>query len=144
MLRFAKKQVYKKGIIVFLCLLVVGNLAHGKVLCFGVDGHIELESAFHDDCSEPGHSSVSGQVVLSSKADSEICEHCGPCIDVPISKDLVKISNTPQKLNPIFLIQTTNLHTDIDKLNSSVYTFTKDTIFDTSYFDPLQTVILLV
>jgi len=144
MLRLAKKQVYKEGIIVFLCLLVVVNLTHGKVLCFGVDGHIELESAFHDHCSEPDHSPVPDQIVFSSIANSEICEHCGPCIDVPISKYLVKISNTPQKLNPIFLIQTTKILTDIDKLNSSVCTFTKDTIFDTSYFDPLRTVILLV
>jgi len=144
MLILAKKQIYKEFIIVFLCLSIVGNIAHWKVLCFGADGHIELESAFHDRCDDPDHSSAPDQNVLSSKAAHEICRHCGPCIDIPVSNDLVQISNTLQKLNSKFPVSSTYMLIDTDKLNSSVYKFASNTFTATSYFDPLRTVILLV
>ncbi len=144
MLKLAKKHIYKEYFIVFFCLLIFGNLAHFKVLCFGADGHIELESAFHVRCDASIYSSSHKQNILIKKEFHEICKHCGPCIDVPIYKELIRISNTPQKLNQILLFQTINILTDIDKLNCSEYNFTKNTLFDTSYFDPLRSVILLV
>ncbi len=144
MLRFAKKQIYKEFIIVFLCLLIIGNLSHWQVLCYGADGHIELESAFHDRCDDPDHSSAPDQNVLSSKAGHEICKHCGPCVDIPISNDLLQISNTPQKLKLKFLVPTTYMLIDTDKLSSSVYNLAPNTFTDTSYFDALKTVILQV
>lgn len=144
MLRLAKKQNYKECLIIFLCLLIACNLVHWKVICFGADGHIELESAFHERCEDPGHCSVPDQIILTSKSGSEICKHCGPCVDIPVYKDLVQITDTYQGLNPIFLVQTTNILTDIDNHNFSVYIHTNSTFFDTSYFTPLSSVILLV
>ncbi len=142
--KLAKKQMYKKYFVVFICLLIAGNLTHGTVLCFGADGHIELESAFHERCDHPVHSYASDQNQLSSEAEHEICKHCGPCVDMPISNDLVKISNTPQKLITKFLVPTTYMLIDTDKLNSFVYNLASNTFTDTSYFTPLRTVVLLV
>ena len=136
--------MYKKCVIVILCISIAANLAHWKVLCFGADGHVELENAFHKRCDDPDHSSAPVQNVFSSKAGHELCNHCGPCIDVPIPNDLVQISNTTQKLNQKFLVQTTYMLIDTDKLNSSVYNLASNTFTDTSYFTPLRTVILLV
>ncbi len=144
LLTLAKKQIYKKCIIVLICLSIAGNLAHWKVLCYGADGHIELESALHERCEDPDHSSVSDRTTLSSQAGHENCKHCGPCINVPISNDLVQISNTDQKLNQKFLVQTTYMFIDTDKLNSSVYNLVSNSFTDTSYFTPLRTVVLLV
>ena len=144
MLKLAKKKRYRKYVVLLICLLVVGNIAHWKVLCFGADGHIELETAFHERCDDPDHYDASEQNMLSSKAGHEICKHCGPCVDIPISNDLVQISNTPQKLNIKFIVSTTYMLIDTDKLNSSVYNSASNTFSDTSYFDPLCTVILLV
>ena len=144
MLKLAKRQMYKKCIIVFLSLLVVGNLAHWKVLCFGADGHVELESAFHKCCEEPEHSSAPDQNELSYKAGHETCRHCGPCIDMPITNDLIQISNTPQKIITKLSVPTTYMLIDTNKLNSSVYNLASNIFTDTSFFSPLRTVVLLV
>ncbi len=144
MLTLAKKQMYKKCIIVLLCLSIAVNLAHWKVLCYGADGHIELESALHERCDDPGHSSVSDQTTLSSQAGHEICKHCEPCIDVPVCFGLAKISRSTQQLNPIFLTPSANILIGFYKHNSSEYNLVSNSFTDTSYFTPLRTVVLLV
>jgi hypothetical protein len=142
--KLAKKQMYKKCIAVFICLLIAGNLAHGTVLCFGSDGHIEIESAFHERCDHAVHSSAPDQNQLSSEAEHEICKHCGPCVDVLISIGLAKISRASTQLNPTFQVPATNVIVATDKLNLSVCNFASNTFAATSYFTPLRTVILLV
>jgi len=144
MLKLAKKQTYKRCIIVFLCLLIIANLAHWKVLCFGADGHIELESAFQKCCEDADCSSAPDQNGPSYKAGHEMCRHCGPCIDIPIFNNLGQISNVPQKVIIKILVATPYIHIDTDKLNSSVNNSASNTYTYTSYFDPLQTVVLLV
>jgi len=145
MLKMAKKQIYKKSIIVFLCLLIVGNLIHWRVLCFGADGHVEVESAFHDCCSEPDHSTtIPDYDVFSSSEGHEMCEQCGPCIDIPITNKLVRITKTTQKLNLKSPELTTYFLVDNDNYNSSDYHLVTKTFSDTSFYTPLNTVILLV
>lgn len=144
MLTLAKKKRYRKYVVVLICLSIAGNLAHWKVMCYGADGHIELESALHERCNDPDHFSASDQTTLPSQAGHEICKHCGPCVDVPICIGLAKISRSTQQLNPIFLIPSANILIDFYKHNSSEYNLAANTFSDTSYFTPLQTVILLV
>ncbi|MFQ5771531.1 MAG: hypothetical protein ACE5HX_13415 [bacterium] len=143
-MKLAKKQMYKKCIAVFICFLIVGNLAHGTVLCFGSDGRIEIESAFHECCNHPVHSYASDKNQLSSEAEHEIGKHCGPCVDVPISIGLAKISRASKQLNLTFLAPATNVIVATDKLNFSAYNSASNTFVATSYFTPLRTVILLV
>jgi len=136
--------MYKKCVIVLVCISIAANLTHWKVLCFGADGHIELESTFHEHCDGPVRSSASIQDVFSSQAGHEICNHCGPCIDVPISNGPAKISRTPQQLNQKFPVPSTSIPVVAYKDVYSAYYFTSNTFTDTSYFDPLRSVILLV
>ncbi|MBA7484223.1 hypothetical protein ES707_19747 [subsurface metagenome] len=143
-MKLAKKQMYKKYFVVFICLLIAGNSAQGVVLCFGGDGHIELESAFHKQCEDPVHSYTSEQNQLSYQVDHIKGKHCAPCVDVPISIGLAKISHTPKQLNPTFPVPATNMIVGTDKPNSSAYNFAPNTFVATSYFTPLRTVILLV
>jgi len=142
--KIAKKQMYKKCIVVFICLLIVGNSTQEVVLCFGEDGHIELESAFHKQCEDPVHSYTSDQNKLHYEAHHVEGKHCDPCVDVPISIGLAKISHTPKQLNPTFPVPATNIIVGTDKPNSSAYNFAPNTSVATSYFTPLRTVILLV
>ena len=143
-MKLAKKQMYKKCFVVLICLLIAGNSAHGTVLCFGADGHTEFESAFHERCDDPVHSYASDQNQLSYEAEHEIGKHCGPCVDVPISIGLAKISRASTQLNPIFPAPATNVIVATDKLNFSICNFASNTFAATSYFTPLRTVILLV
>lgn len=142
--KLAKKQMYQKCIIVFVCLLIVGNSAQEIVLCFGEDGHIELESAFHKQCEAPVHSYTSDQNKLHYEAHHVEGKHCDPCVDVPISIGLAKISHTPKQLKPTFPVSATNMIVGTDKPNSSAYNFAPNTFVATSYFTHLRTVILLV
>jgi len=136
--------MYKKCVIVFLCISIAANLIHWKVLCFGADGHVELESAFHKCCEDPDYSSAPDQNELFYEAGHETCKHCGPCVDIPISNDLVQISNTPQKIITKFPVPSTYMLIDTDEHSSSVYHLVSNSFTDTSYFRPLRTVILVV
>jgi len=141
--KFAK--TFRKYVAVLICLFIAGNGALPLVLCFGTDGHIELESAFHKRCHNPVHFQSSGRNQLSPEAEHEIGKHCGPCVDVPISIGLAKISRaSTQQLNPTFLVPATNVIVATDKLNFSICNFASNTFVATSYFTPLRTIILLV
>jgi hypothetical protein len=144
MLKLTGKQMYKKCVIVLLCISIATNLIHWKVLCFGADGHVEIESAFHECCEDPDYSSAPDQNGLSYKAGHETCKHCGPCVDIPISNDMMQISNTPQKIITKYPVPATYMLIDIEEHSSSVYNLASNSFTDTSYFRPLRTVILVV
>jgi hypothetical protein len=136
--------MYKKSIVVLLCLLVVGNSTDRVVLCFGADGHIEIESAFHERCDNPVDCCASDKNQLSSEATHMKGKHCQPCVDVPIYTGLENISCTPKQLNPTFPVLATNVIVAAEMLNCSACNAASNTFAATSYFTPLRTVILLV
>ena len=139
-----RKQIYKECVIVLICLLIVGNSAHGVVLCFGVDGHIEIESAFHERCDDPAHSQPTDQKQLSYRSGHVKDKHCEPCVDIPISISLAKITRVPKQSNSTFPAPATNVIVLANKFNLSAYN-SASTAFDAaSYFTPLRTVILLI
>lgn len=135
--------MFKKCAVVFICLLIIGNLTQGTVLCFGADGHVEFEPAFHKRCDHPVHSHASDQNQFSHEPGHEKGKHCEPCEDVPISIGLAKISYVTKQLNPTFLVSAANKIALADKFNLSAYNSISDTFVDTSYFTHLRTVIML-
>ncbi len=142
--KLVRKQVYKKCFVVLICLLMFGNLAHGAVLCFGSDGQIEIESAFHERCDDPAHSQPTDQKQLSYQSDHVKDKHCEPCVDIPISISLAKISRVPKQLNSTFPAPVTNVIVLANKFNLSAYNSASSSFDATSYFTPLCTVILLI
>ena len=142
--KIAGKQMYKKCIVVLICLLIVGNPAHRVVLCFGAEGHIEIEPAFHERCDDPVHSYASDKNQLSFEAGHEKGKHCEPCVDVPISIGLAKISHVSKQLNLTLPVPATNVIVAADKFNFSAYNSAPNAFDATSYFTPLRTVILVV
>ncbi len=143
-MKLAGKQIYKKCFVVLICLLIVGNSAHGVVLCFGVDGHIEIESAFHERCDDHAHSQPTEPKQLSYQSDHVKGKHCEPCVDVPISIGLAKITHPSKQLNLTFPAPVANVIVAGDKFNFSAYNSASSTFDVTSYFTPLCTVILLI
>ena len=142
--KLARKHIYRTRINVLVCLFLVGNLVYGTVLCFGADGHIEFESAFHKRCNDPVHSQSSDQSHLSCEADHERGKHCGPCVDIPIPIGLAEISHATEQSNPVFQVPVTDVVVAADKFNFSAYNSASSKFVATSYFTPLRTVILLV
>ncbi|MHC4456936.1 MAG: hypothetical protein ACYS0I_07555 [Planctomycetota bacterium] len=143
--KIAKKQICKKCVIVLICLLICGNSAQGSVLCFGADGHTEIELAFQQRCNEPRvYSQPANQNELCHQVDHEQDKHCEPCVDVPLSFGLAKIAFAPKQLNPTFQLPVINIIAAGDCFNFSAYNSASNTFAATSYFTPLRTVILLV
>ncbi len=139
-----RKQIYKKCFVVLICLLIVGNSAHGVVLCFGADGHIEIESAFHERCDDPAHSQPTDQKQLSYQSDHTKDRHCEPCVDTPISIGLAKITRVSKQLNSTFPAPATKVIVLANKFNLSAYNSASNTFDAASYFRPLRTVILII
>ena len=142
--KLAGKQIYKKCFVVLICFLMFGNLARGAVLCFGSDGQIKIESAFHERCDDPAHSQAADQKQLSYQSDHIIDENCEPCVDVPIYIGLAKISRVSKQLNSTFPAPAAKVIVLADKFNLSAYNSASSAFDATSYFTPLSTVILLI
>jgi hypothetical protein len=139
----ARKDLCRKYIAGLVCLFLLGNSVHGTVLCFGADGHIEFESAFHKQCSSCADSESSEQIRFSCEAEHEEAKHCGPCVDVPISIGLAKISQAPEQLNPLLAFLVTDVVVAADEFDFFAHNLSSNTFADTSYFTPLRTIILL-
>ena len=130
-MKITKKQIYEKCLVVLICLLVFGNLAHRAVLCFGPDECVSIElrpADFCDDCL-----CVPVQPFSNS---------CGQCIDIPIYTGLEKINRVAKQLNSTFPASAVIVPTN--KFNLSAYSSASNTFDATSYFTPLCTVILLI
>ncbi len=140
----AKKQIYRKSIVVLICFLIVGTLAQGTVLCFGADGHIEIESGFHERCDDPvrSHSSEPGQ--LDYEVVHEKDRHCKPCFDVSLSVGFAKISTASKQSGRTLATPATKTIAAYDKLNFCTYNSTSHTFFATSFFASLRTVVLRI
>ena len=121
--KLARKQIYKKCLVVLICLLIVGNSAHGTVLCFGVDGHIEIESAFHERCDDVAHSQPADQNQLSYQSDHVKDRHCEPCVDIPLTGNCITkrpTSFVTKKSSPLKILPETIVSVST---NNSVSTY---------------------
>ncbi len=142
-MKLTGNKLCKKCMVVLICLLVIGNLVQGTVLCFGVDGHVEFEPAFHNHCDHPVHTNPSDQNQLSHEPGHVNGKHCEPCVDIPISIGLAKVSHKSKPSNFTSPVPTVNVISDTENINFSAFDLTSNTSVDTSYFTPLRTVILL-
>ncbi len=139
------KYVGRGFVTVLVCLSLIGNSVYGTVLCFGTDGHIEFESAFHAQCKDHVHSQFTDHGHRSSEGRHEHDKHChsGQCIDVPISFGLAKISKTPGQLTLAFVALATDIIAAVEQSDCSEHLPASNAFVATSYFSPLRTVILL-
>ena len=142
----AGKFVRKAFVAVVVCLSLIGNCVYGTVLCFGADGHIEFESAFHDECREHVHSQSAnhGHRPSEGKHEHDKHYHNGQCVDVPISFDLAKISRMTKQSNPAFAALAAGVIAPVEQSDCSEHLATSHAFSVTGYFAPLRTVILLV
>lgn len=66
-------------------LLLVVPVGHhavdGILLCFGADGHVELEGGRWSDCAT---TTDADPHVAERTVQTEATDDCGPCIDVPL------------------------------------------------------------
>jgi len=144
MAKLAGKHVCKDSLVVLLCLFLIANVAHGTVLCFGADGHIEFESAFHIHGDDHAHDQPLGHRSQSFEAGHEESgAPAGPCVDVPLTIDLLKVSHANPHFGPAFAVTAVGPIAANEDFSHCVRSSGLGTLVPTSYFAPLRTVILL-
>jgi hypothetical protein len=131
--KIARKQIYKKCLVVLICLLLFGNLAHRSVLCSGPDECVSIELR-STDCSDKC------LCVPFQPASNP----CGQCIDIPIYTGLEKTNRVTKQLNSSCQASATNVTVLADKFNLSAYNSASSAFDAVSYFTPLRAVILLI
>ena len=137
-----RKQRYK-CVAVLVCLLIAANSAHGAVLCFGADGHVEIEPTFHDCGDHSGDTHPAEQKQHSSRIKNAKTGHCGPCVDVPISAGLMKPTRTLKQQKPTFSASATKTLCS-SSLDRSVCSSASKTFEAASNPVLLRTVVLLI
>ena len=75
-----KRTVSLFLVFVYSVASLVGT--HGLVLCYGADGHVEVEVAVNGGCGPFSITSDPGD--FNGNLANALGEHCGPCVDVPI------------------------------------------------------------
>ena len=125
----------------FVLIAVVVCNGYGNVLCFGNDGHVAIEPAFHDHCS---HDHDHGHYHDSDRTCREEAEHvltvsCSPCTDVMVAADFepVRTKNLTQSVFVYSGIGLTRAPVSFDHGRCG---FNADS---SSYFTPLRTIVLL-
>lgn len=143
----ATKVVGKLGykcVAVLVCVLIAGSSVQGVVLCFGTDGHVEIETVFHERCNDSAHSQHAEHKDSSYQVGHVENEHCGPCVDFPLAIGLEKITRTSKQLNHTFSSPERTVISPADSLNLSAHNSASITFDAAGYFDPLCTVVLLI
>lgn len=128
-----------------VCLFVAANSVQGTVLCFGADGHVEYESAFHQHCTDHDHTWLShGSHSPEAEHDEDKHSHHGSCVDIPFDLGLVKISRSTEQLDRS--AATFDAGAVIAVLPSDFFErspVSGDFLTAGSYFSPLSTIVIL-
>lgn len=124
-----------------VCIALIAALSwsgFGNVLCYGTDGHVAVEPAFHDHChghgapSEHRHREAHGLAI-------EALDDCNPCVDVLLGHDgePIRLKNTVS-----FGDIGTGIpfYADVSPLTAAANNTTYNTF---SFFTPLKSIILL-
>ena len=92
-------QRFSLHLLLALCLVFGVLIPISNVLCVGMDGHVEIESAFAGGCSVE----VGGREKVARFA-AAFCDgdetHCGPCVDTPLLPTLAKTQTSERKIQP--------------------------------------------
>ena len=139
-----KETKSRQYVALLISLFIAVNSVQGTVLCFGADGHIEFESAFHEQCTDHVHSRlVHSNHSSENEHDEDIHCHKGQCVDIPVDFDLIRISQTTEKLNRALVAIEMDAIVAILPSDCSEYDPVADECRNPSYFNPLRTIILL-
>lgn len=109
--RLARKQIYKKCVIMLICLPMFGSLACGAVLCFGSDGHISVEFKSTGRCEES--QGIPIQAIPNSCTNANYSESMNSgsdCTDIPLPSNCVTkriTSFVTEKSSPLKILPKT-------------------------------------
>lgn len=93
------------------------------MLCIGINGHVLLETAFHDRCGHQAQSTNEDVGHLEKEVDSHVeSSHNQPCIDIPISMGPTDDELLPGRLKYHSVVHTRCLELTPEDLSISITT----------------------
>ena len=88
--KLARKQIYKKCVILLICFPMFGSLTCVAVLCFGSDGRVSIEFKPTGRCDESQGIPVQAFPNSCTNANySESMNSDSDCTDIPLSSNCV-------------------------------------------------------
>jgi len=135
---------FKEYVTVLICLAIIGNWLHAPVVCLGANGHIELESAFHERCHDTAcFQTAHEDPRLHTSNTPQNDKHCGHCIDIPVPVHLINVSRTTKSLDTVSASPLADVASIAQTQILSTNTLAANFFAAIPYFTPLRTVILL-
>jgi len=138
-----------------LAYLMIGfGITNSFVLCIGEDGHVAVEMISNDCCKGP--LSISNQTSHQSETERQLAatnpssddDHCGSCIDLPLTTGLSTVRPDSPKIPSIQGQPIVSLDPGITLCSGSLSTITLPHSFSRPSKHPtlasLSTVILLI
>ena len=96
---------------VLIWVLFSCNLPEGAVVCFGADGHVDVEMADHARCQHSDQTDDFHDVFELERCTYP--KHCEPCIDIALSIGEIEFLQMPQRNHVVLKSLTENLPTSI-------------------------------
>ncbi|MBN2447733.1 MAG: hypothetical protein JXO22_13450 [Phycisphaerae bacterium] len=133
-----------RAVLVVLCLLAMGNVPHGMVVCVAGQGHVAIEPAGHDHCADgDAGSDAFGHSILCPYGHAANGD-CASCVDIPLSLGAFDHRSAPaasktSDSGPAACIESFAVRQDHA---TTLQTFTRCTLL--TYHVPLASIILQV
>jgi len=140
-----QKSIRRQHIALILCLFVAVSSVHGTVLCFGADGHVEYESAFHQQCIDQDHAWLShGSHSSEADHDEDKHSHHGSCVDIPFDLGLVQFFKLTEQLDRPVATFDPDAAIAVWPSDFTEHNPASANFLTGSYFSPLSTIVILV
>jgi len=141
-----KNTTSRKILALLVCLLMAAGSVQGTVLCFGADGHVEFESAFHEQCFAPNHNPPAdeGSRPCESKDQQDDRCHCTPCVDVPVDFGLTLTCQTIEQLDGASVAVYADMSLTVSQPIVFEHLPLSSDYLANPFYSPLRTIILLV
>ena len=143
-MRLRLRKVLVQFVSVVFCLSVALGNSGAVVLCVSEDGHIAVETAGNNCCTDPlNDTPETPATALHNGGQPADGDDCGSCVDIPLSSSLTGTFNIAKKPSPAFLGSNPAHSLVVSDRHLSELKLVLKSFEPTPFFTPLSTVILL-
>jgi hypothetical protein len=129
---------------VLIILLLAFSNSQAVVLCIGEDGHIAVEVASSDCCTNVSAGIAEADATRLADDGHSDDDHCGSCVDIPLFGGGAYTLSTTKNENPTDTDTAAMGVLPVETIQASGPGLAVESFTHTSYFTPLRSVVLLI
>jgi hypothetical protein len=129
---------------VLIILLLAFSNSQAVILCIGEDGHIAVEVASSDCCTNPPVGTSKADVTIFVDDSHSEDDDCGSCVDIPLFAGGAYTLTAAEKENPSHITTAAMGPLPVEAIQTSGLGLVLESFTPTAYFTPLRSVILLI